>query len=566
MSQNGHDGKSKSHGVPPHVRLMSLLRPERQDIGILIFFSIITGVLYLATPLAVDAVVQNIAFGGQQKVYIQTLLIFSFALLAFLILLSIISAAQHYVAELIQQRIFVRLSADLSFRLPRLQLEAFESAKTQELVNRFLDVTTLQKSTAIILLDGVNVILSSLIGLMVLAFYHPFLLAFDLVLIAVLALILFPLGRSGVRTAIRESYAKHAVAGWLEQVILFPTLFKSPGSKDLTVARTDGLVNNYLTQRKAHYRVLIRQIIGLLALQALASASLLTIGGALVLSTELTLGQLVASELIVSAIVAALVSLGKHIEIWYDALAATDKLGSLVDLPIEKESGQTVAIGPSTMDIELRDLSFGFLPDRPVINRFSASIRSGEIVGVTGPMGSGSGLLLQLIYGLREPTSGQILINKLDMRYWQLNELRRSIALLRDVEIFEGTIHENISLGRSDISYEKLQNIIEDLHLTQAISELPDGIESTISIGGRPFSDTQRVRICVARTIAQSPSLVMIDKMLDGLDPDESKLILDTLRKHLSGGTFLIASRDRDILNHCQRVLKLKPESIRHEN
>ncbi len=116
------DSKKK---IPPYVRLFDLLRPERKDITIILSFSIITGLLYLATPLAVDAVVQNIAFGGQQQVYIQTLLIFSFALFIFLVLLSLISATQHYVAELIQQRIFVRFATDLSFCLPRLRFRSW---------------------------------------------------------------------------------------------------------------------------------------------------------------------------------------------------------------------------------------------------------------------------------------------------------------------------------------------------------------------------------------------------------------------------------------------------------
>ena len=140
---NQHD-HHQGHHPAPHHRLFALLKPERIDIGIICFFSVITGMLYLATPLAVDAVVQNIAFGGQQQVYVQTLLIFSVALLVFLALLSMISAAQHAVAELIQQRIFGRVSADLAYRLPRLKLAALEKAKSVELINRFLDVTTLQ--------------------------------------------------------------------------------------------------------------------------------------------------------------------------------------------------------------------------------------------------------------------------------------------------------------------------------------------------------------------------------------------------------------------------------------
>jgi len=354
------DSSHPHHGPPPRARLFALLKAEKSDIGLIVFFSILTGLLYLATPLAVDAVVQNIAFGGQQQVYVQTLLIFSFALLVFLALSSLISAAQHFIAELIQQRIFVRLSADMAYRLPRIKRDAMETANTPELINRFLDVTTVQKSCATILLDGVNVILAGVIGLLVLAFYHPFLLAFNFVLISLLGLIVFLLGKNGVKTSIDESYAKHALAGWLEQIVMFPTLFKGPGGPGYSLNRANFLVNDYLTHRKAHYTVLIRQIIALLLLEAFAAASLLAVGGALVLGGELTLGQLVASELIVGTVVYSMVSLGKHLEVWYDAMAAIDKLGHLVELPVERADGEPAKSVDKPFNVEFRSVTFAY--------------------------------------------------------------------------------------------------------------------------------------------------------------------------------------------------------------
>ncbi len=545
--------------IPPHIRLFDLLRPERKDITIIITFSIITGLLYLATPLAVDAVVQNIAFGGQQQVYIQTLLIFSFALLIFLILLSLISAAQHYVAELIQQRIFVRLATDLSFRLPRLRFSSWEQSRTQEMINRFLDVTTLQKSSAMILLDGVNVVLSSGIGMLVLAFYHPFLLAFDIVLVAVLLFILFPMGRHGVETSIRESYAKHAVAGWLEQLVLFPLVFKTPAGKELALKRSGAYVDDYLTKRTAHYRVLLRQIIGLLGMQAIASAGLLAVGGALVLGGELTLGQLVASELIVSAIVSALVGLGKHIEIWYDALAATDKLGSIVDLSIEPETGESPALAETPLAIQFQELSFGF--DSPLLQNFSYSIKPGEFIGITGSLGSGTGSLLDLAYGLRKATRGTVLVANQDIRLWHLDTIRSGMALMRQTEVFEGSIAENVRLGDKSISLDAVRTSLSKVGLLERVRQLPEGIDTVLEAGGRPLSSGENRLLCLARTLAGNPKAILLDKVLDGLDDKQFAHALNTLFAPERKWTLMIASRDPQILNRCDRVIHLDSTS-----
>lgn len=557
MSTN--TGKSGNHSHPtPQARLISLLWPERGDIGVIVVFSIIAGFLYLAAPLAVDAVVQNIAFGGEQKVYMQTLAIFSGTLLVLLALMAMVSAAQHYVAELIQQRMFVRLSADMAYRLPRLKLEAIEASKAPELVNRFLDVATLQKSAAMILLDGVNVVLSSLIGLLVLAFYHPSLLVFDIALIVGLLIIIFPLGRNGVSSSIQESYAKHSVAGWFEQIVMFPTLFKGRGGRELALRRTDDLVNGYLTHRKAHYRVLLRQISGLLFLQAIASAALLAVGGALVLGGELTLGQLVASELIVGAIVASIVGLSKHIEIWYDALAATDKLGSLVDLEIEKQVTEVGGETPGALSVVFRDLDLGYsLRDSAAASGLCLNAVPGEKIGFTGPTASGTSAALELAFGLREPLAGSATIGGLDIRQWDLGSLRDDVAYVSDVQLFEGSIAENVRLGDKTISSARIQDALERVGLGAKLNTLSEGLDTPLQVGGLPLSDSQKAKLCMARAIAGRPRLLLVDKLLDGMDSGAVAVIANELFNPDASWTLLIATRNENILERCDRVIRL---------
>jgi putative ABC transport system ATP-binding protein len=554
-----HDGAH--HGPPPHRRLFALLKPEAADIGLVVLFSIITGFLYLASPLAVDALVNNISFGGQQPVYLQSLLILAGVLLVFLLALAVVSTVQYFVVELIQQRIFVRLAADFSCRLPRLQYGALERTQRPELVNKFLDVVTVQKSSAYLMLDGVNVVLATAIGLLVLAFYHPFLLAFDLVLIVGLVVVLIPMGRRGVDTSIQESYAKHAVAGWLEQVVMFPLLFKNASAAAFSRDRTDHLVDSYISARRAHFRILIRQILGLLGLEAIASAMLLALGGLLVLQGQLTLGQLVASELIVSAIVASIVRLGKHLENWYDSLAAIDKLGSVVDLPVEREGGQnpTRVQEPSTLEVE--EVSFSYPGSRPLFENVNLSVRPGEHVAITGPIGSGAGTFLDLIYGLRSPSEGLIRVRGVDVRSWDLLKLRQEVALVREPEFIDGTLAENMRMGGADLEDSEIQQMLDQVGLGKALSRLPDGLELRLRPGGRPLSDSQRILVALARVLASRPRLLMIDKVLDGLDAHESEAILSLLFSPGQPWTLVVATRDEQILERCDRVYRLHPKS-----
>lgn len=550
-------GGGPGHAAPFH-RFVALLRAERAEIGRIILFSIIAGGLYLATPLAVDAVVNSIAFGGEQQVYVQALVILSVALLALLGLLAVIRGAQAWVMEQIQCRLFVRMTADLAYRLPRVQMEALDRRQGPELINRFFDVVVLQKSAASLLLDGVDVLFSTLMGLLVLGIYHPMLLTFALGLLALIAGVVLLPARRGVRTSIKESYAKHAVVGWLEQIVMFPLLFRTRGGAELACQRADGLAQIYLAARRSHFRVLMSQLAGLLIIQALASAVLLTLGGWLVLRGELTLGQLVASELILAAIVAALGKLGKHLENWYDALAAVDKLGYLVDLPVERETGETPpASGAAGLGVELHKVTFAYDPTRPVLDNLSCRIPAGARVGVVGAAGHGASTLLDILAGLRQPRDGTTLLDGLDLRQWRLEALRREVALVRGHEVVGGTITENIRLGRPDVTLQDIQAALQHVGLLNALLHLPDGLETRLNPGGAPLSSCQRSLLMMARAIVGRPRLLLVDETLEGMDVEFLPAMQALLFSAARSWTVILVTRDPDLLARCDSVIQL---------
>lgn len=553
---NMHPSGQATHPTPFH-RFVALLRPEGQEIRIILVLSIISGILYLATPLTADAVVNNFAFGGEQPVYVQALIVLAVFLMFLLGMLGVLRAGQEYAMELIQRRIFVRLTADLAFRLPRVPLAVLEKHQGPELVNRFFDVVTVQKSASGLLLDGINVIFSTLIGLVVLGFYHPLLLSFASVLLVLLVLVIFIPGRRAVRTSIDESYAKHAVVGWLEQIAMFPLLFRVSGAAEMACSRANQLALDYLAARKSHFRILLSQIIALLGLQAIASAALLSIGGWLVLRAELTLGQLVASELIVASIVAAMSKLGKHLESWYDALAAVDKLGYLVDLPIERETGEKPVASEKGIRVQVRGASYTPAGGLPVLQDQDLEIPPGSTLGIVSPGGLGGSALLDILAGLREPTAGQVLLNGIDLRLWQLGELRRQVFLVRGQEIVQGSILENVRLGRPDIGIDAVNRALECVGLLAVVHRMPDGLETPLSPGGHPLTTSQRSRLVLARAIIRKPRLLLVDEALDGLEVETLEKLEAALFDAREPSTLVLVTRDPDLIRRCDHSVHL---------
>lgn len=536
---------------PPRQRFFQLLRAELPDIWAIVVFSVITGILYLAVPLTVDAAVNNIAFGGQQPLFVQALLILAVALLVFLGLLAFIRAVQHYLVEVIQRRVFVRIVADLACRLPRVTAGAMERIHGPELVNRFFDVTTVQKSTSLLLLDGINLLLSAVIGMVVLGFYHPSLLAFDLVMLAAVVVVVFALGRRAVQTSVRESMSKYAIAGWLEELAHYPNLFKTPWGSRMAMERADHLAREYLTRRRASFLVLIRQVGGLLFIQAVASSALLAVGGMLVLEGELTLGQLVASELIVNAVLASVAKLGKHLEAWYDALTAADKLGYLVDLEVERGGGEAAAHAEGPGRIEVHEARIG--------SEATASFVAGpgDRAALVSRDAAGPGLLLDALFGLRTPDHGHVHIHGIDVRQWSLAALRQQVAMVRPDEILSASIEENVRMARAEVGHQEAREALRATGLLDDVLAMPAGLATPLLLGGRPLSRIQRLRLVLARAIAGRPGILLLDEVLDGLEPGALESLTPVLFGPEAPWTLVVASRDPGVIQRCNVVVRL---------
>ena len=539
--------------VPPLERLKQLLRPEWSDVWLVLIFAFVVGLLALATPIAVESLVNTVAFGR----FLQPIVILALILLTFLGFAAAVRALQSYVVEIIQRRLFARIAADLAYRLPRVEVEAVDGRYLPEQVNRFFDVVTVQKVTAQLLLDGVALILSTFIGMAVLGFYHPWLLGFDVLLLAAIAFVILALGRGAVASAIRESKNKYTMAAWLEDIARCPVSFRNDGGTKFAMERADRFVHEYLTARRSHFTILFRQIVFALGLQAVASTVLLGLGGWLVVSGELTLGQLVAAELIVTTIVGAFAKFGKHIESFYDLLASVDKLGSLTDLPTEREDGIVSATASHPAELLLDGVSYAFPKRGRVLSQVSATARPGTSLAIYGGSGSGKSVLLDLVYGTRTPSAGHLMIDGYDPRDLRPDGLRNHVALVRD-EVFAATIEDNVHLHREDVSAGDVRDLLHSLGLLDVVVRLKSGLQTRLAANGSPLTENQRKLLSLARAMAGGPGLLLIDGILDGLPDDDLERVVNCLFAEPGRWTIVVGTGRHDIAARCDSMLQLK--------
>lgn len=544
------------HGEHPKplARFLSLLNLDRRDTSIVILFAGVAGVLGLATPLVIESLVNVVSWG----IYFQPLLVLAGMLLVCLGIAGVLKILQTWVVEIIQRRQFVRIVSDLAHRFPRANQQSLEGEFPRELANRVFDIMTIQKATAVLLLDGVSIVLTTVLGLFLLAFYHPFLLGFDIVLVMSMIGITWLLGRGGIRTAIKESKTKYAVAHWLQDIIAMPAAFKIGGGEGLAVRRANQLTADYVRARKSQFAVVIRQVIFAVSLQVIASTALLGLGGWLVINGQLTLGQLVASELVVTVVVGAFAKAGKSLEKFYDLMAGIDKVGHLIDVPPDPR-GEVGKLSDGPAEVAWSDVTFATATGRS--SAVAASVTPGSVLALVGDDPTGKSLLAQAIAGLVKPHEGTVQVGGFNAFETALVEGGRSVGYAGSPEIFHGPLRENVDLGRVSVTQNRIRKALEMAELAETVRGLHDGIDTFLQSEGYPLGVEQKAQLMIARAVANRPKVLVIDGILDNIRPDVRDRILQNLSTDDKPWTLIVVTHHDGVASQCREQLSLRNQN-----
>ena len=541
----------------PHYysRIFHLMKVEISDIKILTIYSIAIVVLSLVVPVGTQSFINILSFGTQY----QPILVLTAFVTILLGIAGFLRIFQTEVAEILQQKLFIRLVSEISEKLVAIRSDYLKKRKIEEVINYFLDISIIQKSATVLLVDGLSVLLQFIVGLLVLILYHPFFILLDIILFIFIFLIIFNImGRQGVETSIYESKAKHKIVNWFEEIASNLRLFRSGNMNSYALKRTEILSKIYLENRRNHYKILIRQIAGLTILQAAGMGIVLGIGGYLVIQGELSLGQLVAAELIVSKILDSFGKFGKYLESYYDLLASVDKIGNLLDIPLES-SGEVI-YEKTLVGVDLKISNLKLSDNNGCnLNIDDLEIRRGSNLGVHSLDPQKIDLFLSSLYGLVFQMKGRILINgryslgELDLSSW-----RDAIGYLSNDHLFSGNIYENIKAGRMGIDSKLIRDVLERVGILRGILENHEkGLNTEISSTGYPINRSELFRLNLARCIAEIPDLLLIDRVIDNIPEEERKLLLDIIDTELETSTVVIISQSKENLKKCDTILEL---------
>ncbi len=542
-----------AHKVSASRLLVSLLEGERKEVAVILVYGVGVGILSLAVPIGIQTLVNTVTFGA----FSQPVLFLVLAVFAGLSIAAVLRGIQVVVVEQLQKRFFGQLALELCYRIPRIRLDEVTKSKFPELVNRFFDVLTVQKSTAMLLLEGFALALQITFGLILLAFYHWFLLAFAILLVAAIGAVLFAFGRGAIETSIEESVQKYHVAAWLEDLASRPLLFRSAQARKMALERADTILGKYLRARSAHFNILMRQVAGSLALQAIGSSALLGIGALLVVKNQLTLGQLVAAEIVVTTALGSLAKFQKHLEAYYDLIAALDKINSLLSLPLERLEGESIPLMTGPAAIEIRGLCFRYAEGPLVFDNLDFAAAPGSRIALLGSNASGKTTLVDLLFGIKEPQSGTVIIDGVDYRDLSPELLREHVCLVRGLEFLPDSIIENVRMGREDLSLDQVREALRRVGLLEDIVGLSNGLQTKLGGDGAPLSVAQGHALVLARAIIGSPRLLLVDETLDELDDDARDAALKVLLDPDAPWTLVLSTNSESLARRLHKILSL---------
>jgi len=505
-------GSEQIMGARAAVRwMLGLLNPDRNFIVLALVYGAAVSVLSLATPISVQMLINSIA----NIALVTPLLTLAGTLLVLLLIAVLLSALRVYAMELFARRFYARQVAEITMRSIYARNPFFEDSKRQDLFNRYFDVITVQKAVPSLLVGAFTIILQSMVGFAVTAFYHPVFLAFNLLVIGVAFLILLIWTRGAIRSGIALSHAKYAAANWLENVGASNGFYKSGRHVDYALDRSEAVTADYIAKREQHFRYTMSQTVAFLMLYAFASAGLLALGGWLVIEGELSIGQLVAAELILSAAFFGLGQMGTYLDVTYDLIAAAEEIGQILNIEQEEPASR-----------QQDEITGGDLMLRQVSHPATAP---GITLDITIPAGSQliaaaqtddvQRLFTHAMKRFITPTTGLVTLGGQDIAVVDMFRLRSEIVVLDRPAIVQASIRDYLQLASPQISSADVLRALALVGLQDRVMRLSRGLDTQLSISGWPLSYAEAMRLKLAGAALKKPRLLILTGLFDMTEP-----------------------------------------------
>lgn len=530
-----------------------ILRPETSFYWLAVVYGVGISLLSLATPISVQMLINTVANTAMPA----PLVMLSVTLFVLLLFSSLLYALRIHLMELFARRFYARMVSEISLIAIYAQNPFFTDTTRGALFNRYFDVMIIMSRLPILFIDGFSILLGIAVGFVLVSLYHPLFLIFTLVMIVAIWVVWLAWGSRAIRAAIDVSHAKHGTAMWLQQIGESNGFFKSQQRVDYAIEQTDKATHAYLNARRRYFRKHFSQTLSFLFMYALASAVLLGLGGWLVIQFQLTLGQLVAAELVLSAAFFGVAQLGTYLQYFYELCAAGEEVSLFFDIEQEKPRGADPLAGD--------DHTLVFRQVRGKARYEQAeldfTVPSGAVVMASTSQHGLQRLFVNVLKLYELPSTGYTTLGGTDIKDIEAHHLRMAIYVLDRPSFVPMTIRQYLSLSCPTGESWRMLDALKAVGLAEVLPGLEQGLDTRIAATGYPLSTVELLKLKLASAILARPRVLVLTRLFDLIEADDLATALAAMREQAFTTVIYFSSREAAL--GCDRFLHMEARQQR---
>lgn len=540
--------------IPALIKYRYLLR----DVLLASFF---IQLLALASPIFFQVVIDKVLVHKG----ITTLEVLAFGLLVVSLFDVLMSALRTYLFTHTTSRVDVELGAKLFGHLVRLPISYFQARRVGDSVARVRQLDTIREFLTSSALTLVLDLLFTIVFLAVMWLYSGWLLLIVLLTLPLYALVVLLIGPS-LRRKLDEKFMRGAEnQSFLVESITGIETLKAMSVEPQMQQRWERQIARYV---KSGFDASMLATWGSQAIQLvnkLGTLAILFFGARLVIDGQLTVGELVAFNMLAGQVAGPVLRLAQLGQDFQQARIAVNRLGDILNNPIEPQASASKASLPEIRGrVVFENVRFRYRPDTPeVLKGLSLDITPGEVIGIVGPSGSGKSTLAKLLQRLHVPEQGRILVDGVDLAMVDPSWLRRQLGVvLQENILFNRSVRENIALADPAMPMENVVMAAELAGAHDFILEFPEAYDTPIDERGSNLSGGQRQRIAIARALATHPKILIFDEATSALDAESEEIIQRNLEAMAEGRTVLIIAHRLSAVRQADRIITLEKGEI----
>lgn len=540
-------------------KTLKLLKLDATDIGNVYFYAILAGLISLGLPLGIQSII-GFVMAGQLSTSL--ILLISIVVLA-TFFYGFFQIRQLQITEKIKQKIFVRFSLAFEEKLNKLDVQYSRKYYLPELMNRFFDTITFQKSISKLLIDIPASSIQILLGLILLAFYHPLFILFGLFLIVTLYILLRYTGVRGMETSLEESKNKYELVAWLEELADNIKVIRARDTSHFQSAKTNKILQEYTESRSQHFKILKVQYWALTLFKVILTLVMLAVGSYLLIEQLINIGQFVAAEIIIILILSAIEKMIFGLDLVYDLLTSTEKLSKVIELAEINQDTNTSKLDVAGDELIVQNLRLSTIDnDLTILNDINFTLKKGDKLFISGASGSGKSSLMYILSGMYHRYEGRYTINDIIVKNLNNVCIKQVISpYYAGTRLFEGTILENINLGNEAISSSAIFELAKQIGFHETIAQLKKAYQTKIELNQNQVPAQVQTMVALLRTFINKKPIFILENPFEELEKYNADKLAHYIKNELNEHIVIYSTQLPELKHLATKTLDLTDNS-----